>query len=243
MSGRSRFLVGLEFHPSVEGTDPERKWGTTMSRGSRLGPKGLFLLFLVTFLAMPIPQTADAKRMGAREHRGAVDCPDEPVSVSVENEPNVSVTNTVATDAFITNDQDHPVSVAMSETVFETSAFISFDEDEHLRTRDFIPQPPTDKIFVIRYLNVALNDAGGAGIQYSIGLGLGAGTNTIWFRPEGTVLLDTHAGLGIAHMSEPVWVFHDPEEGNLQLTAVRDAAKGEEPATIRATVFGVLIDP
>ncbi len=128
-----------------------------------------------------------------------VNGPDMPASVNVQNKPivrarqrgdwTVHVGN--APNVKVMNGPDMPVSVPARKEAFVSRCFSTFPAEMFEQFCNFSPEPPGDKLFLIKYINAFVSDNQGADVQYRIEiLSSFDGSTLVHFLPAPTVLAD-----------------------------------------------------
>lgn len=210
---------------------------------------GLTVLLGGLLLIIPFYSEVAAINQKKPEDVRVVNGPEMPASVNVENKPivrarqrgnwTVNVENTPTVK--ITNGPDMPVFVTKRKEPFISRCFSTIPTESLREFCNFSPEPPTDKLFLIKYVNAFVSDRQGADVQYRMEiLSSFDGSTMLHFIPRPTVQADA-SERGFAVVTEKVLSGHEiGGVTNLRLQISRNS--GNQVGQYQVTVTGFLVD-
>ena len=152
-------------------------------------------------------------------------------TVHVENTPNVKVMN----------GPDMPVWVTARKEPFVARCFSTFPAEMFEEICSFFPRTPSDKMFLIKYINAFVSDNQGSDVQYRIEiLSDFDGSTLLHFLPSPTVLADASTK-GYSVVTEKILTGH-AFKGLTDLRLKLTRNKGTQLGQYQVTVTGFLID-
>jgi hypothetical protein len=162
--------------------------------------------------------------------------------MQVTGVPNVNVPNNVNTT--VTNDATNPVPVALDTGApFLKGAVIVLDIGKGISAfEEILPEVPAGKVFILKDVNVGVNDQKGPGVNFKIIVFVSQPGVFVTHGDVEVPTLTTKGSFGSGGsdgFSSPVYI---PVEAgrNIEWRAVRDDATA--PAGIGLTISGVFMD-
>ena len=142
----------------------------------------------------------------------------------------------------VINGPDMPVPVVENKIPFVTSCIVEFVGTGFSSECDFDPQPPTDALFTIQYINLSVVDMQNAEVDYTTTLESAPDGVTIFRLPFMAETINPTVSQSVT-ITEPILTFHDGSGPSLSCSSSRDVFNQGGEGSVACRVTGYLTGP